>query len=234
VRVLAACLLVALIFVLPARAQGGSKTVHVLVVIPATYSSTVTPDQAVSAVQSWLGQPTDAPCIGSQYTCTIEGWFRHELGQVFNYDLRTVSVSFNWSSFDACGSFSGPYLYLAVDPAVSAATGINFGNTSDRTMELVMGGGGWAGHYSPADRGRVVDHMGMVGDWGVEQQYGVPVSCIPAPDAPAHGFSHEFAGMMGEYVTAGYNEGGLFLGDVMSAHEKADLMHYSGQWLRAP
>src|SRR5215831_2291735 len=91
-------------FVPSAQAQGSSKNVDVLVVVPATYSSNATPDQAVSALQSWLGQPTDAPCIGSQY-CSIEGWFRHELGEVFDYDIQVIPITLNYTFVDACGSF---------------------------------------------------------------------------------------------------------------------------------
>jgi hypothetical protein len=229
--------LAALLLALPAgAAKGGpaASRVNVVVVVPDGYVSNTTPAQAVTAVQSWLGSPSDVACIGSQYTCTMEGWFRHELGQVFDYDLTVVSMEAVNSAVDACGSYSSPFVYFQVNGGVEAATGINFDSNRQRTMLLLMGGGGWAGHYAPTDRGNSVQHFGMVGDWGVMEQYGVRNSCMGSPDAPAHGFSHEFMGMMGAYVTAGYNEGGLFLGDVMSANIKSDLMRYSGKWLHSP
>ncbi len=220
-----------LVCVLPASARGGpTSTVHVYVVVPSSYSSTVTPAQGVSAVQTWLGQPTDAACIGSQFTCSIEGWFRHELGQVFDYDLTTVPVGFAVSGqVDACGSADGGGWYWTVAAALSSA-GYDLSN-KQRVAVMFMGGGGWAGHFAPNNR--VDAHLGMTGDWGVMNEYDQPNGCDPsfAYESPAHGFSHEFAGMMGEYVTAGYNEGGLFVGDVMSANERRDLLRLSGKWL---
>lgn len=235
-RFFLAAVVAALLLALPAGAKGGpaSARVNVIVVVPATYTSNVTPAQTVTATQSWLGSPSDAACIGSQYTCTMEGWFRHELGRVFDYDLQTVEIGNlpTGLSTDACGSWSDSNLSFWVNGHVEAQTGIDFSSNRQRTMLVLLGGGGWAGHFSPANRG--VDHFGMVGDWGVMEQYGVRNACMGSPDAPAHGFSHEFAGMMGAYVTAGYNEGGLFLGDVMSPNIKADLLKYSGKWLRSP
>ena len=228
-------LLALALFTVPAAAKGGPapSRVNVIVVVPPGYVSNATPAQAMTAVQSWLGSPSDAACIGSQYTCTMEGWFKHQLGKVFDYDLSLVQIGNLPSGLgrDACGSWSDSNLSFWVDGHVSTQTGIDFSSNRQRTMELVMGAGGWAGHFAPPNRN--VDHMGMVGDWGVMEQYGVRNSC-QLVDSPAHGFSHEFMGMMGAYVTSGYNEGGLFLGDVMSPNIRADLLKYSGKWLRNP
>lgn len=213
-----------------AVAKGGpGKPVNVYVAAPVNAQTSVTTEQAVSAVQSWLGSPSDAPCIGSQFTCTMEGWFRHELGLVFDYTVEVVPMHAITGPTDACGSWNFPFLYSHLE---STSIGLS---SQDRSMVLMLGAGGWAGHFSPANR--KVDHFGMVGDWGVMQQFGVPNACVlehAALDGPARGFSHEFAGMMGAYVTAGYNEGGLFLGDVFSENSKRDLAKYSGRWLRAP
>jgi len=231
-RFVLALVVAALLLALPAVAKGGPtpSRVNVVVVVPSGYVSNTTPSQAVTSVQSWLGSPSDAACIGSQYTCTMEGWFKHELGKVFDYDVQTVAMAPVNSAVDACGSYSSPFAYFQVNAAVEAATGIDLDSNRQRTMLLLMGGGGWAGHFAPTDRGNSVQHFGMVGDWGVMEQYGVRNSC-QLVDSPAHGFSHEFMGMMGAYVTSGYNEGGLFLGDVMSPNIRADLLRYSGKWL---
>jgi len=236
-KALLAGLVIALLLASPGAARGGPAPpkINVLVVVPSAYTSNVTPAQAVSAAQTFLGQPSDAACIGvalpsdpSTWTCSIEGWFKHELGRVFDYQIQIVPIA--WASggpFDACGASGGP-LYLGVNPDVSAATGLTF-TDRERDILLVMGAGGWAGHFSPADR--KVPHEALIGDWGVMEQFGVPNSCIPDWDYPARGFSHEFMGMMGAYTTSGYDEGGLFIGDPMSAHIKADLLRYSGKWL---
>lgn len=229
-RLILAALAAFAIVALPAsaaRGAGSHPLVHVLVVVPTSYTSNATPGQAVAAVQTWLGQPSDAPCIGST-SCTIEGWFKHELGQVFDYQVQTVNVPQSAGpGTDACGQGGDVFRYM---DWVKQLTGLSFG-VSERDMEIVMGLGGWAGHWSPTDR--KVDHLGAVGDWGVMEQFNARNACIPDWDYPARGFSHEFAGMMGEFVTAGYNEGGLFVGDPMSANEKSDLLHYSGKWLYA-
>jgi hypothetical protein len=222
-----ATFITALMFIGGASAQGHPK-VNVLVIVPSSYVSNATPDQAVSAAQTFLGSPSDAPCIGST-SCSIEGWFKHELGQVFDYQIQTITIPYGLVGSDPCGSAGGGGLYWYVNQWVSQLTHYNFG-VSERDMEVLMGAGGWAGHFSPADR--QVEHFGMVGDWGVMEQFNERNACIPDWDYPNRGFSHEFAGMMGMYVTDGYN-GALFSGDTMTANNKADLMHYSGKWLYA-
>ena len=220
----------------PAHAAANQAKVRVAVAVPTTYSSTVTPAQGEAFVRAALGSPTDAPCIGS-HTCSVNAWFKHELGQVFDYDVTIVPMTWGVTAeqgVDSCGSTAGPGWFYSPTQDLAAA---GFGFTkNDRTMTLLMGGGGWAGHFAPTDR--VPVHQGMVGDWGVMAWTGQPNACLTAygmlPEDAFAGFSHEFAGMMGAYVTAGYNEGGLFVGDPMSANEKKDLVKYSGRWLRSP
>lgn len=204
---------------------GNNRPVEVYVVVPANAQTPITSQQADAAVRSWLGSPSDAPCTGNQ-NCSIEGWFRAELGQVFDYTVEVMPMRNITAGVDECGSFRGAFLYQYLE---QTSIGLS---TGARSMVLMLGAGGWAGHFSPADR--KVPHFGMVGDWGVMEEYGVEVPCIPEWDYPMRGFSHEFMGMMGAYVTAGYNEGGLFIGDAMSANIKRDLLKYSGRWLREP
>lgn len=204
---------------------GSNRPIEFYVAVPANAQIAVTSEQAEAAVRLWLGEPTDAPCTGSQ-NCSIEGWFRAELGRVFDYRVTVIPMKEIPGPTDSCGSWNFPFLYTHLE---STSIGLS---SNDRSMVLMLGAGGWAGHFSPADR--KVLHFGMVGDWGVIEQYGAEVSCIPEWDFPARGFSHELMGMMGAYVTAGYNEGGLFIGDGMSANIKRDLLKYSGRWLREP
>lgn len=225
---LVGCVLATVLLASPvsaARVVSGSRPIEVYVAVPANAQTTITPAQSETAIRLWLGNPTDAPCTGSQ-NCSIEGWFRAELGQVFDYRVSVIPMKEIAGPTDSCGSWSFPFLYTHLK---STSIGLS---SNDRSMVVMLGAGGWAGHFSPADR--KVSHFGMVGDWGVMEEYGVEVPCIPEWDYPTHGFSHEFMGMMGAYVTAGYNEGGLFIGDEMSANIKRDLVKYSGRWLREP
>jgi len=140
VRFILALVIAALLLALPAGAKGGpaSARVNVVVVVPAAYSSNATPAQAEAAAQSWLGSPSDAACIGSQYTCTIEGWFRHEIGQVFDYTIQTVPIGNlpTGLSKDACGSWSDSNLSFWVNGHVEAQTGIDF-SSSRRCGQLL-------------------------------------------------------------------------------------------------
>ena len=234
-RLVLAAIAILAVFALPAQAgrgAGGHLLVRVAVAVPTAYSSTVIPAQGEAFVRAALGAPTDASCIGS-HTCSVEAWFKHELGQVFDYDVTVVPMTWGvgpGDPVDSCGSTEGQGWYYR-PPADLMAAGFGFDKT-DRTMTLLMGGGGWAGHFAPTDR--VPVHQGMVGDWGPMMQFNARNACIPADEYPNRGFSHEFMGMMGAYVTAGYNEGGLFIGDPLSANEKRDLLRYSGRWLYAP
>jgi hypothetical protein len=226
----------------PAAARGGpTKFIEVYVAVPADAQTTVTSAQAVQTIQRVLGSPTDAPCIGewdpyntATWTCSVEGWFRHELGQVFDYRVTVVPLQAlpnaepNFGR-DACGSYNWG-IYTFIDPWLTDAVGAGF-TKNDRTMILTLGAGGWAGHFAPTDRN--VDHFGMVGDWGVMENFNLRNACVPDWDTPSRGFSHEFAGMLGMYVSDGYS-GALFVGNVMTANNKADLLRYSRQWLRNP
>jgi len=218
-RLAFAMLFALVLFALPASAAkpaAAGKVVHVYIVAPSNAVTPITSAQAASAADLWMGQ--------------VNGWFQQELGQVVSYDITVVPMGPVNSPTDACGSWSAPFLYFqAVNPIEAVGGGFT---TSDRTMILMLGAGGWAGHFSPADR--KVEHFGMVGDWGVMEQYDARTSCVPEWDYPNRGFSHEFAGMMGAYVTSGYNEGGLFVGDALSENQKRDLLKYSGRWLRSP
>jgi hypothetical protein len=223
----------------PAAARGRpTKFIEVYVAVPADTQTTVTSAQAVQTIQRVLGSPMDAPCLGrwspydrSTWNCTVEGWFRHELGQVFDYRITVVNIPAIGGPVDACGSWSSSGLYFSAIGGL-LPTGATF-TKQDRAMIFLLGGGGWAGHFSPADH--VDYHFGMVGDWGAMSLFNQQNACLPAEyDEPSGGLSHEFAGMMGEYVTAGYNEGGLFAGEPMSVNEKSDLLRYSRQWLRSP
>lgn len=241
-RIILTALAVLMVCALPAsaaRGAGGTKTIQVYVAVPANAVTTVTPEQAVQSIQYVLGQPTDASCLQpwspydhSTWGCSVEGWFRHELGQVFDYTITVVSIPAIGGPTDSCGSWSAQGLYFdVVGPLASMGAGFK---TRDRSMILTLGAGGWAGHFSPVPDPKVDYHFGMVGDWGVMENFDLRNACVPSWDTPARGFSHEFAGMLGMYVTAGYDEGGLFVGDPMSANEKRDLQKYSGGWLRSP
>jgi hypothetical protein len=209
--------------------------IHAFVVVPSQYSSTVTPEQTVAAVQQWMGQPTDAPCIGST-TCTIEGWFRHELGKVFDYDVTvhyTPKTAAELSTTtDACGSMSSSLLDNAIRNLLYSEAGYVLND--QRTMMVVMGAGGWAAHQFTSPRGSTTG-WGLVGDWGVMEQNGVPNSCVPSWDYPMRGFSHEVAGMMGMFSTSqGDSDDPIFTGDVLTTTEKRNINHNSGAWLRTP
>jgi hypothetical protein len=239
------CALIALAFlvcVLPAsaaRGAGGTKAVNMYIAVPASYSSTVTPAQAQAFVAAALGSPSDAPCIGS-HSCSVEAWYRHEVGLVFDYTTTVVNLpnlSISSPNTDSCGSAAGGFWLDVVAQQLSLQVGDQF-QSGDRTMVLLMGGGGWAGHYHP--RNHVDWHDGMAGDWGTMRMFDSMNACaasyfsvLPANDA-ANGFAHEFHGMMGAFWQSGYNEFGLYQGDVMSDHQKQDLIKYSGRWLRSP
>lgn len=230
---IAAVVLLSLLFGGGALARGGgqNRTIPVYLVIPAVYSSAVTPDQMAQTISYAMGQPTDAPCIGS-HSCSIEAWFRHELGQVFDYRIITVPApkydNTSGVPVDSCGRFSSSGLYLGAEDAISSA-GYSIDHT--RYFMVMMGAGGWAGHFAPSDRKL---NMGMVGDWGGEVLFGTSAqdSCNWTTEV-IPGMAHEFAGMLGMYETDGYN-GALWNGDVMTANNKRDLLHWSGAWLRSP
>ncbi len=231
----------ALVLATTASAAGPqSKKVEIYVAVPSDAITNVTSSQAVQTIEKIVGKPTDAPCLvswnpydKSTWGCSIEGWYRHEVGKVFEYRITVVQIGALGGQRDACGSYTGGGLYFAVDQQLAQNSSAGF-TKNDRTMIMTMGAGGWAGHFAPPNR--QVDHMGMVGDWGVMEDHGTPTSCIPEWDTPSRGFSHELAGMMGMYVGGGcYEDGyGCFVGDQMSAVEKSALLKYSGQWLRNP
>lgn len=186
-----------------------NRAVEVWVVEPSNAQTTVTSAQAVTASILFLDE--------------INAWFQREVGQVFDYRIQTLAIGPLGGDVDACGSYAGPVLFAIRDPIGTSA--------QDRSMVLMLGAGGWAGHFAPPDK--QVPHFGMVGDWGVMELYDAKVSCIPDWDFPNRGFSHEFAGMMGMYVGGGcYVDGqGCFVNDPLSAIEKAALLKYSGKWL---
>jgi len=214
--VLGLCILA--IAAVPAQAGKGAgntpKVVQVYVAVPPSYTSTVTPAQAIQAVPLWLDE--------------INVWFSRDLGQSFRYSVQTFPLVEASFARDACGSFTGNDVYFSVTAQMKGA-GIDF--QRNRVMVLVMGAGGWAGHFSPQDRG--VNNAGLVGDWGVMEQFGSRNTCVPDWDYPNRGFSHEFAGMMGMYVGGGcYQDGqGCFVNDPLSVTEKEALLRYSGKWL---
>src|SRR5262245_5459708 len=200
---LLAVILFALILVSFGEAKGAptSEPVEVYVVVPAAYSSTVTVQQGVDFVHAALGSPTDAPCVGS-HSCSVNAWFRNELGQVFDYNVTVLPVS--WSvepndPVDECGSTDGGGWYYQVGGSLANA-GVNL-TARNRVAVVLMGGGGWAGHFAPANK--VIYHYGMGGDWGAMRMFNSMNTCatnyfstLPANDA-ANGFAHEFIGMMG-------------------------------------
>jgi hypothetical protein len=209
----------------------GGQVIPIYVVVPAQYASTVSVDQARQWAEDVIGQPTDAPCIGS-HDCSIEAWFRHEIGRVFDYALVSVeapNISNDTAYVDACGSFAGPGWIYPAQEAIGAS-GYDI-RKNDRYFILLLGGGGWAGHIFAT--GSSKQAWGMIGDWGAERKFGVPVTCMPDWVDVSGGFSHEFAGMLGMYVTDGYS-GALYTGDPMTPGNKSDLLHYSGHWLRSP
>jgi len=241
-RTLLVALLTMVMLVAPAGARGGpsSKPIDIYIVVPADAVTTVTPAESKQHIERVVGQPTDAPCLqrwspwdtSTWWTCTMEGWFRHEIGKVFDYRITTVNVpAYTYVGRDVCGSYAG---YGAWQYTIDYLKGIASFSKGARTFLYLMGGGGWAGHFAPTNR--QVDHAGMVGDWGAMQMVGRPNACIPAWAEPSGGLSHEFVGMMGMYVDGGcYDDGlGCYLGDAMTSAEKAALLKYSGSWLRSP
>jgi|KBSSwiStaDraftv2_1062776.scaffolds.fasta_scaffold318114_3 hypothetical protein len=231
-----------LLLVAPAAGAPAGKRVEVYVAVPADAVTTITVDEAVQTIQRITGQPTDAPCLvrwspydSSTWTCSMEGWFRHELGQVFDYRITVVPIpALGFVGRDACGSYAGfgawqwTMKYLA-DAHVGFSTA-----KGARSFVYLIGGGGWAGHFAPTNT--QVEHAGMVGDWGAMVLFDKLNGCIP-PEyrEPQGGFSHELVGSMGMYVNGGcYDDGlGCYSGDAMTAVEKAALLKYSGQWLYA-
>lgn len=206
--------LLAAITLLGASAQAAPpqpKRVQVFVVVPTAYSSTVTPEQAMSTVPAWLDE--------------INAWFQREIGRTFDYDLVRLDGFSYIDNVDACGSFSDPQAGRITHNFIRTR---GYALRGERTVTLLLGGGGWAGHMFTPKGG--AENWGMAGDWGVMQEYGVPNACVPSWEHPNRGFSHELAGALGMYWTDGYS-GALFVGDTMSAGNKADLLRYSGRWL---
>lgn len=239
-KVLLIALLAALCLAATAGAARGGpapKAVEVYVVVPAAYSSTVTPAQGEAFVRAALGSRSDAPCIGS-HSCSVSAWFKHELGETFDYTVETLEASFSVppgdpNQTDSCGSTAGPGWYWTVASALTEA-GVSL-TKNDRVAVLLMGGGGWAGHFAPTNN--VPAHLGMTGDCGAMRMFDSMNPCaasyfagLPANDA-ASGFAHEFAGMMGAYAIGGYGDGGLYQGDPMGDSVKKALLRYSGKWL---
>lgn len=226
----------------PSNASQGSKPVEIVIAVPSDSGSrtTVTSEQAISTIKYIVGEPTDAPCLQtwnpydhSTYGCSIEGWFRHELGEVFDYNISVIPIGdFGNNVGDACGSYGGIAAWQYATYYLKKE-GVSFARGA-RTMILLMGGGGWAGHFAPTNK--QVEHAGMVGDWGVMLDHDLPNGCIPDWVTPSGGFSHELVGMMGMYIDGGCYDGtgGCYVGDPMTEVEKNALLKYSGQWLRNP
>lgn len=192
-----------------ATAAKPTKVVYVYVVDPATATTTVTPEQAEAAANKWMGE--------------INSWLQREIGRVLDWEVRHVQVPRvdSETQRDSCGSYSYPGLLLWMNRQ-------GFTDERDRFIYLLMGGGGWAGHYFTAKGNR---SSSMVGDWGVQQEEGLLTPCTPTLDDPNRGFSHELMGTLGMYWTDGYS-GALFVGDTMTEGNKRDLLRYSGAWLR--
>lgn len=205
----------------------GAQPIHVFVAVPPTYTSPVTPEQARIAVSTWLGQPTDAPCLG-QY-CTVEGYFRSQLGKVFDYDLTVVPGAYPQpgpGGVDACNQ-GGIDQYWFRSPTAG------YSLSGNRTMVLVLGGGGWAGHNPGTKQSGA---FGMGGDWGVQAMWDVPLPCVPAGIAEPfmdRGFAHEFEGMMGMYRN-GATYDYFCCERAMEAQHKKNLLSWSRSWLRNP
>lgn len=225
----------ALLCALPAFAAKGTKVVHVQIIVPASYSSNVTPDQAVAFARTVTGATADAPCPAGSRDCSVESWLRREVGDVFEYDVTVYRISAGAaqlsSSFDSCGRMSDSTLYARVYYYLNAEFGYK-ATSSNRTMTLVLGAGGWAGHLWASPSNTKYDAFGLVGDWGVEEMFGVPNPCIPDWDYPGRGYGHEFAGMMGMFYNGSYStDDPVFTGDVLNATQKAQLLKTSGGWL---
>lgn len=220
------------------------NTIHVFIVVPAgSYSSTVTPDQAVAAVQAWIGQPTDPACLGST-SCQTEAWLKAISGKTFAYTIQVAYVTqtiqqLAGSTPDQCGSYGIGFTYTRVLDAVRAATG--YSSQSQRTVQIVLGAGGTASHiYLPKTTSNGSQKAGGVatlGDWGIEEQAGTPNPCIPTWDYPMRGWAHEFMGALGAYCTPTGNSGcfdtddNVYNGDPLTSQEQANLSRWSGQWL---
>lgn len=214
---------VALLLAAPASAQP-AKNVHIIIVVPSAYASTVTPDQAVTAVNGWMG--------------TINAWLAAQTGKTVNYDVTvdsiTESISQLAAGVDACGSASdGQSFANNVFAALNREHG--YSTSGNRTMLVVLGAGGWAGHYwaSPSNTPKGwPTKWGLVGDWGVEEQAGVPVACVPGWDYPMRGYSHEFVGALGMFFNGKYDtDDSIFVGDPLTATEISNLSRNSGTWL---
>lgn len=219
-KLIAFLCVVAATFAFPASAARGptSKPVEIVVAVPADAITTITSEQAVTSAHGFLLE--------------INAWFERDIGQVFDYDIQIQTMpALEFAGRDACGSYAGYGVMAWVDSYLKVPV-----SKGSRVMVLLVGGGGWAGHFAPTDKGNGVYHFGMAGDWGVMQDFGVPTACVPTGDDANRGFSHEFAGMMGMYIGGGcYGDGmGCFAGDAMSAVEKSALLKYSGSWLRDP
>lgn len=203
-----------------------AKVIHVFVVVPSVYTSNVTVAQAEAATRLWLGQPGDAACLGHA-GCSIEGWFKHELGLYFDYDL-TVHRS-AWTAtqinapypLDSCGQMNELGVWGNVPSLLYQERGYDRGG--QKTMVLLVGAGGWAGHHPDSA-------TAIVGDWGVAEQNGYPGVCDPYGTVfPSRGFGHEFVGMLGAFVNDAYYP--VFTGDPLDAQHEANLLARSGDWL---
>lgn len=214
------------------------STVHVFIIAPASYSGGVTVPQAMTAVQTWLGQPSDPPLIGST-SISMESWVRHETGKVFDYDITVHSSAHPdtdfTSSFDACGSMDGLQVETKLNLFMTDEVGYSYENNGQRTMIVLLGAGGWAGHKFISPRSSTTGWC-LVGDWGVMEQDGAPNDCVTPGDFPTRGFGHEFMGMMGAFWTSGGGDTDdpIFTGDVLATSMKRNLIHNSGAWLRNP
>lgn len=203
-----------------------AKVIHVFVVVPSAYTSNATPAQAEAAVRLWLGQPGDAACLGHT-GCSIEGWFKHELDRYFDYDL-TVHRS-AWTAtqinapnpLDECGQMHSGGPWGNVRTLLGQERGYVW--SGERTIVLLMGAGGWAGHNP--DSG-----FALVGDWGVAEQNGYPGICDPYGTVfPSRGFGHEFVGMLGAFRDGAYYP--IFTGDELDEQHESNLRTSSGEWL---
>jgi len=223
---------------------GNTKTVNVFIVVPAgSYASNVTPQQAADIVNGWLGQATDPPCVGST-GCTTEAWLRAVTGKTITYIVRTVYVAqtiqqLAGSTPDQCGSYGIGSTYTRVLDAINAATG--YKAQGQRTIKIVLGAGGTASHIflpgTTSNGSQKAGGVATLGDWGIEEQAGVPQPCIPAWDCPLRGWGHELMGALGAYCTPTSNnscfdtDDNVYNGDPLTAGEVSNLLRYSGNWL---
>lgn len=224
-------------------ASRNPATVHVLIVVPSQYGGPATATTAETVLRLWLGQPTDSPCTGDFRVtgCTIEGWFRQEIGEVFDYDVTIVNLAETATDLDyaavvtlGCGEiFNSLDNNNNMRAFVSAESG--YVGTGQRTMYEVLGAGGYARHKFISSKSTTTGY-GIIGDWGVAEQLGIQESCdLFAGNYAVTGFGHEFAGMMGTYSTSQTDtDDNVYAGTQLTAAEKHNLTHNSGDWLRSP